>query len=810
MQDEVEMNRDLKKQHHGGRALLLWLVLVVLGALAVVWLVSVRPVKRGITPAPVQQISYAEAAKAIALSQTDQQTCFQLSLSGVAEEERSSWYAPYLACVREYGWFLDVSAEDALTIGELDKIASDMGLLPDIREASRAALACLPVEAEGFWRLYEQICAVSGVQEEVRAFTATVYGTTATVTGAPAWTAYTDQGILSYSGLELDDCSDKTVRLLQRDGEILHLEQVVSEEVIYPNVWLVSWREENLRVYLNGIYRNFSFAEGDETYGERIADISIEAGCLKEVVPKEEEIRGKILSVTDEAIEIAGYGSIPVQENARFYKVYGNLEMQDISDVLVGYEIQRFTLDNGEICAGVTTQTFRAENIRVLLRNNGFAGLFHDEVTVSGFGDYYLCYGNTKEFHAAGESVTLTPESTCFQSGRVIIKTAQENRGIRITSITRNQGNPVYKGTLELNCYEEGLTIVNELLLEDYLRKVVPSEVPSTYGQEALNAQAICARSYGWLEIRENSLRQYGAHVDDSENYQVYNNLDENEAATQAVQNTYGQVLTFEGNVVPTYYFSTSWGNTTDPSIWGSAPDAVPYLQPVEVTGSAYGLRQTDGSVNVGVQTEGLDLTKEEDFRKFMENPPETAYERECEWFRWTVDVTLSQLTESLSQGLPERVAADGAYILYEQADGSFAPASELTQIPELGEVQSLTVSKRIAGGSVQELLIRGSGACVKLTRQGNVRTLLGNTDYVYQNQNGSSSGNRELLQSSFFWLEELYNGETLTGYRIHGGGKGHGLGMPQNAMNAMSQSGLSAAEILNFFYPGTVVETVY
>ena len=68
----------------------------------------------------------------------------------------------------------------------------------------------------------------------------------------------------------------------------------------------------------------------------------------------------------------------------------------------------------------------------------------------------------------------------------------------------------------------------------------------------------------------------------------------------------------------------------------------------------------------------------------------------------------------------------------------------------------------------------------------------------------------RELLQSSFFWLEERKQDGSLTGYRIHGGGKGHGLGMPQNAMRAMGESGYTAEEILGFFYPGTELGNVY
>lgn len=778
-------------------------------ALAAVMMVTLCPKGRHARkPLQVQMISCGEAGKALALSQTDQETCFSNRLYRLPLSERTAWYAPYLEYVYERGWLEGVPADEPVTIGMLDVIGEELGLLPELNPESRAAVASFPVCAEGFWQFYRKVCEVSGSDDLVTEAVITVCGNSATVTGAPEWTAYVGTDVFTYTGLPLDSYVDQTLRVLQRDGEILHLEAVISDTVTYPNTWLVGFKDGNLRAYLYGIYREFPFPQGDDSYGEQVADVTVTKGTLIRADTPLEEIRGKVLSVTEEAIEIQGYGSVPVDENAAFYKVYGTLEMQDLSDILVGYDLERFSLREGRICAGVMTQTFRAENIRVLLRTSDFAGLFHPQVTIEGMDDYYVCYGSRKEFHGAGEAVTLSVGDACFEAGRVIIKTAQENRGLRITSIRRDQGNPVYRGTLELNCYDQGITVVNELLLEDYLKRVVPSEVPGSYGQEALEAQAICARSYGWLAIRSNALREYGAHVDDSESYQVYNNLNESGSTTAAVQNTYGQVLAYEGQVVPAYYFSTSWGSTTDPSIWGSDPGGVPYLRPVEVTSSGYAAAK-DGD-ETAASGEKPDYSNEGVFREAMNQPPQDAYERDCEWFRWTVDVTLEQLTQSLKRGLPERAAADGNRVLYGQADGSFVAAASLETLPLLGDVVSVEISRRAGGGSVQELVITGTDSTVKLVGQGNVRNLLGNTDYVYQNGKGISSGNRELLQSAFFWLEELREEDVLTGYRIHGGGKGHGLGIPQNGMNAMSQAGLSAENILEYFYPGTAVETMY
>lgn len=67
----------------------------------------------------------------------------------------------------------------------------------------------------------------------------------------------------------------------------------------------------------------------------------------------------------------------------------------------------------------------------------------------------------------------------------------------------------------ELDYYEEpqGWVIVNEVPLEEYLRFVVPSEMPASYALEALKAQAVCARTYAVWQMQEYAYPEYEAHV---------------------------------------------------------------------------------------------------------------------------------------------------------------------------------------------------------------------------------------------------------------------------------------------------------
>ena len=67
--------------------------------------------------------------------------------------------------------------------------------------------------------------------------------------------------------------------------------------------------------------------------------------------------------------------------------------------------------------------------------------------------------------------------------------------------------------------------------------------MPPSYEKEALKAQAVRQDLMPTARSRGNTYSQYGAHVDDSTNFQVYNNTSANDKSTQAVKETYGKML---------------------------------------------------------------------------------------------------------------------------------------------------------------------------------------------------------------------------------------------------------------------------
>lgn len=149
--------------------------------------------------------------------------------------------------------------------------------------------------------------------------------------------------------------------------------------------------------------------------------------------------------------------------------------------------------------------------------------------------------------------------------------------------------NPVsYSGLLfikKVNAAVPYLTVVNVLPFEQYLKGVVPSEMPASWSLEVLKAQAVAARTYAYFELGTNVakndknllIEKSGAQIDDTVSYQAYLGLKNTTTATDtAVDETSGMVMTHENRIIKAYFHADSGGHTENSeNVWG---DARPYI----------------------------------------------------------------------------------------------------------------------------------------------------------------------------------------------------------------------------------------
>jgi stage II sporulation protein D len=135
-----------------------------------------------------------------------------------------------------------------------------------------------------------------------------------------------------------------------------------------------------------------------------------------------------------------------------------------------------------------------------------------------------------------------------------------------------------YRGRMVLVRAGGGVLAVNHVSLEHYLYGVVPAEMPAGWPAEALQAQAVVARSYALTSRRAGEPYDVFADV----RSQVYRGvLAEVDTTTAAVRATRARVVTVGREVAQTFFFSTSGGRTaTNEEAFGGTP--LSYLRSVE------------------------------------------------------------------------------------------------------------------------------------------------------------------------------------------------------------------------------------
>ena len=471
------------------------------------------------------------------------------------------------------------------------------------------------------------------------------------------------------------------------------------------------------------------------------------------------------------------------------------------------------------------------ETIRVLLQNSDYQGIFHKEVKLSCDTEWELHYGldgELTERHAGGEEVLLDGNSAWFtECARIVLSPAEDGGRISLLSVNRSQGTPSYRGSMEIRRTGQGFVVINELPVEEYLYGVVPSEMPVSYPMEALKAQAICARTYVYAHLESPGYGEYGAHVDDSTGYQVYNNTAEKEEAIQAVQETKGEVVRLNGELVDTYYYSTSCGFGADERVWNPGEEKkVSYLTAVSISETAMQQDQNSAEIPGTEYFTAQDMCRGDYFHEFLQNPPETDFERQEPWYRWSITVE-SLDTESLRKVLKERQEAEPDRILVEKNGDKTEPvvsnagntdsnagntgsnAEAAGEWEDIGRITDIRIGKRGDGGIAESLVIKGEKKTVTVLSQYNIRAVLCAGGVTAVRQDGSKVELKMLLPSAFFEIESVKEGENMIGYKLYGGGYGHGAGMSQNAARHMAEKGYTTADILLFFYRDCKIENV-
>lgn len=407
------------------------------------------------------------------------------------------------------------------------------------------------------------------------------------------------------------------------------------------------------------------------------------------------------------------------------------------------------------------------QEIRVIIMNDSHDSLYQKRVTLKSDHELEISAGDETMVLEAGKSMEFNSDTELFRKGVITVKARKKGRKdkdagesasrnidslISVTDLKRDNGTPAYPGYFELEKVDGGIVLVNVVDFEEYIARVVPSEMPPKYEEEALKVQAVCARTYAVMQIAQKSYTGYDADVDDSINFQVYNNMGTDQRTRKAAAETAGQIITYQGEPAEALYFSTSCGYTTDGTIWGSSVEQVPHLR----------------ARTIGDMAEASEMEDNDNFYSFIRKNDKAGYESEYPFYRWYTEV----------------------------------PESRLKVPSSVGRLQGIFVTDRGEGGIVKKLTLVGSDGQVSYKSQSQIKSFLGRAAGVYHMNNGSENRIDGSLPSSFFTIDQTGTASDGTRlFTVWGGGYGHGVGMSQNGANAMAKRGMNYKEILRAFY---------
>lgn len=424
--------------------------------------------------------------------------------------------------------------------------------------------------------------------------------------------------------------------------------------------------------------------------------------------------------------------------------------------------------------------TDESTTVRVGLTDNNFQNVLKQQVIVYATAECDI-YDKTGKSLLHVEPETNIIVSNLLSGMEVIVNnlgaTLDEfsivcpNGKLGVRNLKRKGKQALYNGKFEFLQEHEhrGFYLVNVINVEDYLKGVVPNEMPVKFGLEALKAQAVAARNYV-LTPRTQAYNEF--NVVDSVASQVYFGANtEEDLATRAVMETNGILAIYNHEPILTLYSSTAGGyteaysNAFSDSKTRAFPSATkPYL------------------VAVPDKNDFEPLNDEEKAKEFYSKKI-PSYDIESPYYRWEKTWAVGELENVLKKTLVSQSQTGFVNPVFKEGD-------------TLGKITDIKVMKRGESGKIMELDIMTSKGCYRITKELVIRR-------VFQ-KDGTS-----LPSANVIFEKKLDNLGNITDITAYGGGFGHGVGMSQFGAGYMATNlGQPYYNILRHYYTGISLGT--
>lgn len=404
-----------------------------------------------------------------------------------------------------------------------------------------------------------------------------------------------------------------------------------------------------------------------------------------------------------------------------------------------------------------------------------------------------------------------------------------------------------YLGDMVFSISSSKITVINHVPLEEYLYGVVAYEMSNSFPVEALKAQAVCARGYAVKAISSSGSYDIG----DTSADQVYKGFNASYTnVIRAVNETKGQVLTYDGKICTTYYSASNGGQTELPgNAWGggdSKNKTYPYLaqkddpydteNPSSLTQTIFVPKKVEGSDYDAVASSSSYVVRIVNCNVScnVRSGPGTQYEllgqapvnSVYEWVSTTGDwheviyngksaYIINDYAQKVKSGnylYSNAVLDDLQQQAFEALTDSGVDINADTDVKLITVNQLKNGTERWPGTGSRNYVDADANITVKYLTAGSsklssAKTLNVTITLMEKSSSGSYLLSHPYLNSNLRMrgVESATNGFNVTCVRY-----GHGVGMSQRGAQTMAQEhGKTYKDILTFYFDGTKISSL-
>lgn len=343
-----------------------------------------------------------------------------------------------------------------------------------------------------------------------------------------------------------------------------------------------------------------------------------------------------------------------------------------------------------------------------------------------------------------------------------------------------------YRGMLTFAVSGSTMTAVNVVPLEEYLYGVVPAEMPASYEQEALKAQAVAARTYAMTKLGAHTGSGY--QLCDTTACQVYKGYSgEMASATKAVNATAGEVLCYHGEPIEAVFSASSGGYTENSEdVWNTA---VPYLRAVpeiaEYDNNSWTRTLTLSELNALLAAKGEKIGSAKDIVITKLSTGGRVQEMQIVGTSGTKTLTKEDIRTYFSS-----------------AFGSL-PGKMFTINGKGGESSGNDAVTQNNAPKSNSLLAAAAKNGITAKTTGTLSALNGKKLSVEVKQSSATPSRTDYYAVYSVSISTVKDGKFV----FNGNGSGHGVGMSQKGAQGMAQLGYSYDNILKHYYTDVTIE---